>query len=284
MLLLRCAVPVALLLTTPAIAPFWRNDTANIELVSRWNAYLQSTPLSDDVSGAAVSDDPPLTLEWSLGQEMPYGQKDGAGCLIGSEFVTQGGGWANVTVRGVPPPKLPKDSPSFSPLFIYDMQHRTWRRGPDPLFVQGRGQGACTNTSMYVISGYQKHIVDRDDPKVAATTHVSRLHKPNGSWVWERMPPLPTGAGRWLGAAGVVGDYLVVATGSNTSSFSLRDDDRNAAAAPPPPAPLARLPGYRLLLDSSGAAPPGAKVRKPSLSPSFYTKSDHFTKTGSGQT
>jgi hypothetical protein len=98
------------------------------------------------------------------------------------------------------------------------------------------------------------------------------------------MPPLPTGGGRWLGAAGVVGDYLVVATGSNTSSFSLRDDDRNAAAAPPPPAPLARLPGYRLLLDSSGAAPPGAKVRKPSLSPSFYTKSDHFTKTGSGQT
>jgi hypothetical protein len=63
------------------------------------------------VSGAAVSDDPPLSLEWSLGQEMPYGQKDGAGCLIGSEFVTQGGGWVNVTVRGVPPPKLPKDSP-----------------------------------------------------------------------------------------------------------------------------------------------------------------------------
>ena len=260
--LLRPAVLViaALALAVPSTAPVWRNDSANMELVRRWNSYLSATPFSDDVSGAAVSDEPALALDWSLGRDMPYGQKDGVGCLIGSEFVTQGGGWSNVTVRGVPPPKLAKDAPSFSPLFVYDLRRRTWRRGPDPLYVQGRGQGTCTNTSMYVISGYQKHLVDRDNPAVAATTRVARLHKPAGSWIWEEMPPLPVGGGRWLGAAGVVGDYLVVATGSNTSSFSVHDDmtaDNDESA--PPPAPLARLPGYRLRLGSSGAAVPAAR-------------------------
>ena len=112
---------------------------------------------------------------------------------------------------------------------------------------------------MYQVSGYQKHTVDRADPNVFATTQVARLHKPDGQWTWETLPPLPKGNGRWLGVAGVAGGYLIVATGSNTSSFSLTGAEDTAGVGPtdgpiPPP-----LPGFRLKLTPSGSAAPGAK-------------------------
>ena len=132
--------------TSPATAHFWRNDSANLAVTAAWNRYLAATPLSDDVTSPDITDSPPVSLSWSIGTDMPAGNKDGVGCLIGHEFVVAGGAWENVTVRGQPPPQMPKTAPAFNPLMVYDTQSRTWSRGPEPPYVQGRGQGACTPT------------------------------------------------------------------------------------------------------------------------------------------
>ena len=96
--------------------PFWRNDSANLALVAAWDSYLAATPLSDDVTSTAVSDEPPVKLSWSLGAEMPHGQKDGCSCFIGHELVTQGGGFGDAPWST--PSNVNKSSPAFNPLYI----------------------------------------------------------------------------------------------------------------------------------------------------------------------
>ena len=163
-----------------------------------------------------------------------------------------GGGWANLSVAGAPPPPPPsKTAPAFNPLYIYDTVDDRWSRGPDPPYVQGRGQGGCSGSAMYLVSGYQKHVQDRADPAVPATVQVAKLEKRLGAWVWTMLPPLPKGQGRWLGAAGVAGGYLVVATGSNSTGFSA---GATAYAGPPQPAIPPALPGFRLKLGGNGGA------------------------------
>ena len=97
---------------------------------------------------------------------------------------------------------------------------------------------------------------------------VARLYRGPSGWAWQSLPPLPLAGYRWLGAAGVVGDWLVVSTGTNTSGFQWQDDDGTAldrgsvaAAILPNDFPVV-LPSYRLNVSgwsSSGSWEPIAK-------------------------
>ena len=56
----------------PIGAHEWRNDSANIRLVKAWNDLLALSPLSREFPGA-VSDTPPVALDWTVGADMPIG-------------------------------------------------------------------------------------------------------------------------------------------------------------------------------------------------------------------
>eukprot|EP01051_Picozoa_sp_SAG22_P018564 SAG22_NODE_3162_length_1889_cov_1.432402_1_plen_379_part_00 len=247
MALLRVPVPVAALLVAraPPSDPFtWRNDTANLELTERWNRYWAATPLSDDVSGPSISDSPPVSLSWSLGTDMPkYAMKDGAGCWIGNDFVLAGGLFEPHGLNDAHP--LPKSKQNPNLAFAYDTELDTWSALPPAPFKQTRGTGACTNDSLILVGG-------RTAPPEGLS--VARLHKPaGGPWAWQSLPPLPREGYRWLGAAGVVGDWLVVSTGTNTSRFQSDGDEvspgprtQHSAAFGAPNNLPAVLPSYRL--------------------------------------
>ena len=53
----------------------WRNDSANIRLVKAWNDFLALTPLTREFAGA-VTDTPPVALDWSVGADIPIGWKN----------------------------------------------------------------------------------------------------------------------------------------------------------------------------------------------------------------
>ena len=63
------------------------------------NNFLAETLFSVDVTSPSISDRPPVSLQWSLGRDMPFAQKDGTGCWLAEHqaFLVTGGLWLNVT-------------------------------------------------------------------------------------------------------------------------------------------------------------------------------------------
>lgn len=238
--------------------PFpWRNDSANLAVTRGWNKYLGATPFSDDVSGPAISDSPPVALEWTLGVDHPtHTQKDGHGCWIGTEFVVAGGLWET---RGSDSPAPPAADAAWA----YDTLTDGWSKLPNPPFVQTRGTGACTADSLILVGGRG---ISKDKAKPwlqPGSKHgsltVARLTKnQTQQWQWESLTPMPESSYRWLGAAGVCGDWLVVAAGTNTSSFQFRSNGRpdaflrEAVGGAPNDLPVT-LPSFRLNLKSRAA-------------------------------
>ena len=237
----------------PASQPFepyaWRNDSQNLAVTRGLNKYLAATPFSDDVSGAAISDSPPVALEWSLGTDHPtHTQKDGHGCWIGTDFVVAGGLWET---RGSDSPAPPAADTAWR----YDTLSDSWSKLPNPQFVQTRGTGACTTDALILVGGRgtNKHGKPWLQPgSKSGSLTVARLAKNQTSqWVWESLTPMPESSYRWLGAAGVCGDWLVVAAGTNTSSFQFTDSGflREGASGVPNNLPVT-LPSFRLNLRS----------------------------------
>jgi hypothetical protein len=221
----------------------WRNDSANIALTAKWNQYLAATPFSDDVSGA-ISDQPPIALDWSLGTDHPTrAEKDGIGCWIGDEFVIAGGLWEPLKDNGryVGGRKPPKPKP-INEAWAYNAQHDSWAQLPSPPFLQSRGTGTCTADSLVLTGG-------RTEPPEGLT--VARLQKQASGWKWETLTPMPHASYRWLGAAGVCGDWLVVAAGTNSSKF--QSSDRFLREGGTPNDLPVTLPGFRLSLTTHSA-------------------------------
>ena len=101
--------------------PFrWRNDSQNLAVTAAWNDYLAAVPFTDDVSGASISDRPPVSLSWTLGVDHPtHTQKDGHGCWIGTDFIVAGGLWET---RGSNSPAPPAADTAYA----YDTLTSSW--------------------------------------------------------------------------------------------------------------------------------------------------------------
>ena len=154
----------------------WRNDSANLLLTKLLNKYLAATPLSDDVTGPSISDQPPVSLDWSLGPDLPHmAQKDGVGCWIGSDFVVAGGLWE--PLDGPHKPTIPPTR-----AMRLDTVSMSWSLMPDAPFAQTRGTGACTPDSLFLVGGRNTRTPHRG-------CDVARLRRDNS-----------TGAGSFLDA------------------------------------------------------------------------------------
>jgi hypothetical protein len=57
----------------PAVPPVktWRNDEANLPLVAEMNRALAKRPFNSDIPGTL--DDRPVSIEWSVGPDLPSG-------------------------------------------------------------------------------------------------------------------------------------------------------------------------------------------------------------------
>ena len=101
----------------------------------------------------------------------------------------------------------------FSQALSYNPADDSWSRLPAPPWMAGRGMGACTANSLYLVAG-----ANTATPNYGCS--VARLSKTGGAWAWTMLPPLPLEGYRYSGSAGVVGNYLVVA-GAKNSTYRL---------------------------------------------------------------
>ena len=120
---------------------------------------------------------------------MPFAQKDGTGCWLTDlgEFVVTGGLWMNVTKSmhdGLGAPET--SGPHFSQALSYTPANDSWSSLPAPPWMAGRGMGACTADSLYLVAG-----ANRKTPNLGCS--VARLSKTGGVWAWTMLPPLPLG-------------------------------------------------------------------------------------------
>jgi hypothetical protein len=281
----------------PSVGPLgshpWRNDSLNIALVAAWNEYLALTPLSREYSGA-ISDAPPVSLDWDVGADMPIGWKNGVACRFGDQVVLTGGVYESSAVWLAKYDILPgfnlSTSPSTAPALLYDIKRKTWTPIKSPPFVPGRTQGACSDTpgaeAMFVVSGGYDKIPCDDTVKndtacqrvcchpgcgnqmgctVKVTCHtqpgcrpiggnVTRLTRSAaGEWNWAILPPLPAGAARDGGVAGLVDDeWLVVTGGSNAEEGTETATSHLNVGGLDPPDVSTAVPGYRLQLKREG--------------------------------
>lgn len=148
---------------------------------------------------------------------MPSAQKDGTGCWLTDlgEFVVTGGLWMNVTKSmrdGLGAPET--SGPHFSQALSYTPANDSWSSLPAPPWMAGRGMGACTADSLYLVAG-----ANTKTPNHGCS--VARLSKTGGVWAWTMLPPLPLAGYRYAGSTGIIGDYLVVATGGKNSTYRL---------------------------------------------------------------
>jgi hypothetical protein len=178
--------------------------------VGHRNNFLAETPFSVDVTSPSISDRPPVSLQWSLGRDMPFAQKDGTGCWLAEHqaFVVTGGLWLNVTTTEELHAEA--NGAHFSQALSYNPVDDSWSHLPAPPWMAGRGMGACTADSLYLVAG----------ANTATPNHgcdVARLSKTNGTWAWTMLPPLPLEGYRYSGSAGVIGDFLVVAGAANST-------------------------------------------------------------------
>eukprot|EP01052_Picozoa_sp_SAG31_P003299 SAG31_NODE_125_length_23649_cov_7.156202_17_plen_444_part_00 len=249
---------------SPPSQHFWRNDSANLALAAAWNRYYAATPYSwdvgsDSVGGGdpAISDDPPFSLEWSIGRDAPIAQKDGHGCLFRNRyFAIANGIWCYVDTPVAPDWNGTHASPCVqgAMAMAYDLHRHTWSHLPAPPTGAGRTTGACGSDSLYILSG-----MGGGGSVSQLTMSVDSRSEP--VWSWRLLPELPRAATRWLGAAGVVDGHLVLAGGTNTRGFEFEAGARDllhAKVAAQKPCDNAThcppwLPSYRLYLQ--GAAP-----------------------------
>jgi hypothetical protein len=255
-LLFLTAMVAQLLRGAQAISPphqhFWRNDSANLAVTASWNRYYAATPFSWDVTSPNITDTPPFALDWSVGTDSPLGQKDGHGCLFADRYFVIAGGVATHTWTGpnggstTSDERVGADDDSKLPatsVTMYDMATDRWSMLPPMPYTPLRTTGCCGSDALFIISGEGSNAVfsggeasrqgamltmkvrDRSD----RTNHVTSV-----AWEWTLLPELPAGGGRWLAAAGVIDDWLVLTGGTNTpgiEAVARSPDLRDTAAA-----------------------------------------------------
>jgi hypothetical protein len=249
----------------------WRNDEANLRLVRAWNDYLSLTPLTRELGGA-VTDSPPVALNWTMGADIPNGGwKNGVACRFGEKVVLVGGLADDTPAPGG---NSTPSNRAWSGGLVYDLRNNSWSElDPPPPFTAGRTQGACGTGTLFMVSGASGWgNSDIGVPRHAARNPIERrvlrltqtvATVPNGSteesaatgsgWRWTELPALPSAIGgfRSLGVAGVIDDeWLVVAGGEETTPNGTKVD--------------AFPPGFRLRLRPGGASEsPSGKAGQP---------------------
>lgn len=199
-----------------------------------WNRYYDNTPFSWDVTSPNISDAPPFRLSWTMGTDAPLPQKDGHGCLFKQRwFVIAGGEWCyavNTANTTQPSPPCIPDTKTY----VYDLVTEQWSELPPPAFTMFRTTGACGKDALYLVSGMSPNMsaVPRGLADAARLTMVDGGGTGDTvpRWEWTLLPKLPQGAERWLGAAGVVDGWLVIASGANACGFE-DGDHRDQADA-----------------------------------------------------
>eukprot|EP01047_Picozoa_sp_COSAG01_P071776 COSAG01_NODE_11233_length_1976_cov_21.306873_1_plen_295_part_10 len=220
----------------------WRNDEANLRLVRAWNDYLSLTPLTRELGGA-VTDSPPVALNWTVGADIPNGGwKNGVACRFGEQVVLVGGLADDTPAPGG---NSTPSNRAWSGGLVYDLRNNSWSElDPPPPFTAGRTQGACGTGTLFMVSGASGWgNSDIGIPRHAARNPIERrvlqltqivATVPNGStaatgsgWRWTELPALPSAIGgfRSLGVAGVIDDeWLVVAGGEETTPNGTKVD------------------------------------------------------------
>ena len=87
-----------------------------------------------------------------------------------------------------------------------------------------RTSGACGDDELFLVSGMSPNIsalprglVDAARLTTVAGSDAAGTAPPR--WDWTLLPKVPEEGSRWLGAAGVVNGYLVIAAGANACGF-----------------------------------------------------------------
>ena len=208
--------------SSPSSTAFWRNDSANLALTASWNRYYDATPFSFDVTSPNISDTPPFSLDWSMGKDGPLGWKDGHGCLFGGRYFAIAGGVMTHVWSGPGGPGIEaEEEADIRTTIVYDTLTDTWDAkmiGPMP-YTPLRTTGACGTDALFILSGEGSNAVFGGG---AASRQVAMLRMEAGpKFVWSLLPELPVGAGRWLAAAAVLNDHLVLTGGTNTPGIEL---------------------------------------------------------------
>lgn len=213
---LAAAMPVFVVAAEPAATSTdWRNDEANLEIVSKLNRAAARMPFSREFEG--VLDACPFVLHWTIGPNLPVAWKGGVAGVIDGRIILTGGLWM--------PDRL-------NLTYAFDPGTGTYAELPAPPITPQYTQGACDGTSLYVPGG-------RGSARCVLRLTRSR----NGEWAWNEMAALPAaeGAGRWLATAAIdPGRWLYLLAGTPTG-------------APSEVGEKPQLADYRLPLDRADA-------------------------------
>lgn len=135
-------------------------------------------PFSREFEG--VLDDCSLSIEWTVGPNLPVACKGGVAGIIGDEIVLSGGLWMPARVNL---------AMAFHP------QSSKYRELPPPPVRPQYPRGACDGVVLYIIGGR------------GTGRTVYKLHRgDSGDWSYDELPALPVeeAAGRWLASVAII--------------------------------------------------------------------------------
>jgi hypothetical protein len=181
-----------------------------------------------------------------MGRDSPMPGKDGHGCLFKDRyFVIAGGEWCYpVSLLNITQPSPPCISDTRT--YLYDLVADEWSQLAAPPYTMLRLSGACSADALFLVSGMSPNatavprgLVDSARLRMVEGSDRAGLVAPK--WEWTMLPQLPDGANRWLGSAGVVDGWLVLAAGSSTCGFERAAASKQEDPGADDPQPRARI-------------------------------------------